>query len=188
MTESPSVSLTSSISINQMSLRRSRRNRRNRTNRGQRVTQFENKTIYKFKKLSCGLGCWFLEIVITVFDNRRASAGQGNQSPKECSNFRTESQNYTLHCFATRLPVSLWDHDMFMDNWQFGPHNDKMIIEYLQTTYGKYVKYCTTPQNLLCLDRLRRINMRNEQEIFRKILCGIDVVRIGGPQSAKIRP
>ena len=71
-----------------------------------------------------------------LFDRRRASGGQGNQAPKEGRNFRTESQNYTHHKIT-----SLWDHDMLMDNWKFGPHNAKKIIEYLQTTYGKYAKY-----------------------------------------------
>ena len=30
--------------------------------------------------------------------------------------------------------------------------------------------------------------MRRKQEICRRVLCGIDVARIRGPQSAKIRP
>ena len=55
MVDSPSVPFTSSRSTNKAPLRRNRRNLRNRTNRGQRVIQFEIKTSYKFKKLSCRL-------------------------------------------------------------------------------------------------------------------------------------
>ena len=93
MADSPSVPLTSTSSTNQTPLRRSRHNRRNRTNRGQRVTQFESKTSYKFKKLPCGLLIFGKR---QLFDRRRASGGQGNQTSKEGSNFRTESQNYTV--------------------------------------------------------------------------------------------
>ena len=37
--------------------------------------------------------------------------------------------------------TSLWDHGMFMQDFQFGPHNSKKIIEYFQSTYEKYAEY-----------------------------------------------
>ena len=138
MADSPSVPLTCSGSTNQTPLRRSRRNRRNRTNRGQRVTQFESKTSYKFQKLSCGL---------LIFGNRHRNflTAEEQTAAKETKRLKKValSERKVKTTLLRHKITSLWDHGMFMDNCQFGPHNDKKIIEYLQTTYDKYAKYNT---------------------------------------------
>ena len=136
MADSPSVPLTNSSSTNQTPLRRSRRNRRNRTNRGQRVTQFESKTSYKFKKLPCGL---------LIFGKRHRSflTAEEQAAAKETKRLKKVeiSERKVKTTLLRHKITSLWDHDMFMDNWKFGPHNAKKIIEYLQSTDGKYAKY-----------------------------------------------
>ena len=136
MADSLSVPLTSSSSTNQTPLRRSRRNRRNRTNRGQRVIQFESKTSYKFQKLPCGL---------LIFGKRHRSflTAEEQAAAKETKRLKKVeiSERKVKTTLLRHKITSLWDHGMFMDNWQFGPHNAKKIIEYLQATYGKYAKY-----------------------------------------------
>ena len=136
MADSPSVPLTSSSSTNQTPLRRSRRNRRNRTNRGQRVKQFESKTSYKFKKLPCGL-------LIFGKRHRRFLTAEEQAAAKETKRLKKVeiSERKVKTTLLRHKITSLWDHGMFMDNWQFGPHNSKKIIEYLQSTYDKYAKY-----------------------------------------------
>ena len=111
MADSPSVPLTSSSSTNQTPLRRSRRNHRNRTNRGQRVIQFESKTSYKFKKLSCGL---------LIFGNRHHSflTAEEQAAAKETKRLKKVaiSERKVKTTLLRHKITSLWDHDnMFMD-------------------------------------------------------------------------
>ena len=136
MADSPSVPLTSSSSTNQTPLRRSRRNRRNRINRGQRVIQFESKTSYKFKKLTCGL---------LIFGKRQRNflTAEEQAAVKEAKRLKKVeiSERKVKSTLLRHKIANLWDHGMFMDDWRFGPHNAKKIIEYLQSTDDKYAKY-----------------------------------------------
>ena len=120
MADSPSVPLTSSSSTNQTPLRRSRRNRRNRTNRGQRVIQFESKTSYKFKKLSCGL---------LIFGKRQCNflTAEEQAAAKETKRLKNVeiSEHKVKNTLLRHKIVNLWEHDMLMDDWRFGSHNVK---------------------------------------------------------------
>ena len=137
MTDSPSVPFTSSHSTNQTSLRRSRSSRRNHTNPGKRVIQFESKTSCQVKKLSsCGL------LIFGRSHHNFLTSGE-QAAVKETKRLKkVEISEHKIKTTLLRHKItSLWDHDMFMDDCQFGPHNDKKIIECLQSTYDQYVKY-----------------------------------------------